>query len=425
MDKFIIKGTQPLEGTVCISGNKNLATPLIASSILFDNPVLFTNVPEIEDVKAMIGILESMGAKTKFRSNTLELDSSNINPRNIDQKLTSKIRSSVLFIGPILAKFGYIKISQPGGCKIGVRPVTSHLNAFKDLGADVNETSEYIELKLSKDKLHDNSIITLDEFSVTATENLLLFLSLVNKKFTIKLAAAEPHIQELCSFLTLNGIKINLQFPHTIKIEGVKGIKKNLKPFNIDPDYAEAGTFIIMGALSKGKIKIANVNLEYLDVILNRFKKIGVNFRATSNKEMIVNHSHNLKSFKIQTMPYPGFPTELQPQMGVLATQTQGISYIHEILYEGRLKYLEELNKMGANSILLDSHRAVVIGPTPLYGKEISSLDIRSGIALITAALIAQGETVIKDVYQIDRGYEKIDRKLENLGVNIKRVQDS
>lgn len=422
MEKFIIKGGFPLKGEVYISGNKNLATPLIASSILFNSPVIFKNVPKILDVQVMLQILKEMGAKVLFDHNLVEINASAIDPRKINLDLVSKLRSSVLLIGPILARYGYVKLSHPGGCKIGARPLNAHLNAFRDLGVIVNETSKNIEFKIDKKMAFKNRIIVLDEFSVTATENLLLFLSLINKEFIIKLAAAEPHIIELCRFLQLHGVSIRTEFAHTIKIKGIKKIKPMLKPFYIDSDYAEAGTFIIMGALSKGEILLHNVNINYLDTLLSKFQKIGINYRIVNSNALKVSYSPNLKATKIQTMPYPGFPTELQPQSGVLATQMQGITYIHEVLYEGRLKYLEELNKMGANSIILDPHRAIIIGPTPLYGREIQSLDIRSGISFVIAALIAQGETIISDVEQIDRGYEKIDIKLQNLGAQIKRI---
>ncbi len=420
--KFIIQGGFPLKGEVFISGNKNLATPLIASSILFDYPLLFKNVPDIIDVQIMLQILKEMGAKISFQDNILEIDSSKINPNKLNPNLVSKLRSSVLLIGPILARYQYIKMSQPGGCKIGARPLTTHLNAFRDLGVITNETSESIELKIDKKKPLQNKTVILDEFSVTATENMLLFLSLINKEFIIKLAAAEPHVNELCRFLKLHGVNIKTEFSHIIKIKGVKKMKQIKEPFCVDSDYAEAGTFIIMGALSKGKILLRNINIKYLDVVLSKFKKIGINYRIEKDNSLKIAYSPNLKATKIQTMPYPGFPTELQPQTGVLATQMQGTTYIHETLYEGRLKYLEELNKMGANSIIIDPHRAVIIGPTALYGREIRSLDIRSGISFIIAALIAQGETIISDIDQIDRGYEKIDIKLQNLGAKIMRT---
>lgn len=423
MEKFIIKGGFPLKGEVVISGNKNLTTPLIASSILFNSSLILKNVPDIIDVQVMLQILKEMGAKISFNHNILEINASRIDPQKLNLNLVSKLRSSVLLIGPILARYQYIKMSHPGGCKIGARPLTAHLNAFRDIGVLINETSEYIEFKIDTKKSFRKSTIILDEFSVTATENVLLFLSLIDQEFTIKLAAAEPHVIELCRFLQLHGVTIKTEFAHVIKIKGVKKMKPMIRPFYIDSDYAEAGTFIIMGALSKGEILLHNINIKYLDIVLNKFKKIGINYRAIKNDSLKVVYSPNLKATKIQTMPYPGFPTELQPQSGVLATQMQGTTYIHEILYEGRLKYLEELNKMGANSIIIDPHRAIIIGPTPLYGREIHSLDIRSGISLIIAALIAQGETIISDIEQIDRGYEKIDAKLQNLGAQIKRIK--
>lgn len=420
MEKFVIQGGKPLIGEIEVSGCKNAATPILAATLLTDKPCVISNLPLVEDVLKMIDILEGMGAKVQWLAERkIEIQNKDTDPKKLNQKLVCQMRSSVLLIGPILARFGGIKIAQPGGCIIGVRPIDTHLDAFQKMGVDIEKEANFFKLKI-KNKLLGNEII-LKEFSVTATENILMAASLAQGKTTIKIAAAEPHVQDLCKFLQKMGVKIQGVGNHTLKITGQKKLK-GAEHFLIY-DAVEAGTYMILGAATKGKIKIKNAPLDFLDLILEEFREFKIPFETAGKNSIQIEPWQELTIEKIQCLPYPGIPTDLQSAFGVLATQSPGSTLIHDPLYEGRLKYLEELNKMGAEIIICDPHRAIINGPTKLHGAELGTIDIRGGASLVIAGLAAEGRTVIKNIGQIDRGYEKIEEKLRKLGADIKRVK--
>jgi UDP-N-acetylglucosamine 1-carboxyvinyltransferase len=416
-EKFLINGGKPLKGNIEARGAKNAAFPLLAATLLTKEPCRISNLPLIEDIFKMLRILEQMGAQIKWLDKReIEIKCADVDPSLIPYEVVSYFRGSILLLGPLLARFGKIKFPPPGGCLIGARPIDTHLDAFLQCGAKICGKNKFYHFE---GKLRPAEVI-LNEFSVTATENVLLASSLLPGDTTLKIADQDYAIQELAKVLRKMGVKISGFGTHTIKISG----KKKLKGFrhSVIYDPVEAGTFLVAALATNGKILIKNTELRFLELFLKRLKDFGAKFEIRGAKSILVLPSNRLTMDKVQSLPYPGIPTDLQPELGVLATQAKGPTLIHDPLYEGRLKYLEELNKMGASIIFCDPHRAIVNGPTPLFGTEIPSLDIRSGAALIIAGLVAKGKTTINNIYQIDRGYEKIEERFQNLGADIGRV---
>jgi len=418
MAKFIIKGRKKLEGRIEVKGSKNAVLPLICASLTFEGKTILKNVPQITDVEVMLEILKTMGAEVQRDDSTVIIDSRHLSYTDLITPLISKLRASILFLGPYLLKFGKIKMSLPGGDLIGARPLTTHFQALKELGADLSLQNGIIEGEFKKVK---NQRIVLKEISVTASEVLILASALANEEIELRLVALEPHVQALCKFLQKVGFQIKGIGSHYLRFKKGKKLKKEVV-FRVPDDYIEASTFLALGAATKSYLEIVNVPLEDLDSVLLIAKEMGINFEIKPSK-LIVKPS-SLKGTKIQTGYHPKFPTDAQPPFGALATQAEGATLIHDWMYENRFTYLTELNYMGANTELLDPHRALIIGPTYLTGKEIRSLDIRSGVALLIAGLIAEGETVIHEAEKIDRGYEKLDERLNNLGAEIIRVED-
>jgi len=417
-EKFLIRGGKPLKGVVEVMGAKNVTFPLLAATLLTKEPCQVSNLPLIEDVFKMLKILERMGAKIKWLGERqIEIRCSDIDPSLIPYDVISFFRGSILFLGPLLARSGSIKFPPPGGCMIGARPIDTHLDAFSQSGVKISIKNNFYYFE---GNLKPKEVI-LNEFSVTATENILLSSSLVSGETTIKIADQDYQVQELIKVLKRMGVKIKGLGTHTLKIIGQKRLK-GFK-YSVIPDPLEAGTFIVATLATKGEVLIKNAELQFLELFLKRLKDFGAKFDILGAKLIKVLPSYKLSMDKVQSLPYPGIPTDLQPELGVLATQAKGPTLIHDPLYEGRLKYLEELNKMGANIIFCDPHRAIINGPTQLYGTEIPSLDIRSGAALIIAGLVAKGQTIINNIYQVDRGYEKIEERLQKLGADIKRIK--
>lgn len=418
MESFIINGGKSLSGEIEVRGAKNAALPILAACLLTKEPCVIDNIPLIEDVFRLLDILKEMGAQIDWLDKRkIKITAKNIDVDKIESKLVSRIRSSILLLGPLLARFDKFKIAHPGGCIIGARPTGTHFRALEKLGARISQDGKFHFIE--KKKLEPNEIV-LNEFSVTATENLLMAASSIPGKTIIKIAASEPHVQDLCFFLKKMGAKIKGIGTHTLEIYGAKQLR-GVKHFVI-PDANEAGTFIIMAAAARGKILIKNLEINHLDLVLEKLREMGAGFELKKNG-LLVKPVSLYKPAKIQALPYPGVPTDLQAPFAVLCTQADGVSLIHDPLFEGRLRYIDELNKMGANALICDPHRAVINGPTPLYGTKIASYDLRAGVSLIIAALIAKGESVISDIYQVDRGYEKIEERLQKLGAEIKRVE--
>ena len=418
-EKFVIYGGKPLLGEVEIRGAKNAAFPILAATILTKEDCQISNLPLIEDVFKMLKILEKMGAKLAWQGKRkIKINCSKINPLKIPFKEVGCFRGSILLLGPLLARFNKIKISRPGGCLIGARPIDTHLDAFGQAGVETFSKDNFYYFK-KKNKAQNE--IVLGEFSVTATENILLFLAKTPQKKLLKIADQDYQVQELKKVLNKMGAKVKMAGVHSFEINGQKELKGFKHTLISDP--IETGTFIVAVLATKGQVLIKKAQLEFLDLFLKKLKDFGAKFEILDKKTIRVLKSEELKIDKIQSLPYPGIHTDLQPELGVLATQTKGATLIHDPLFEGRLQYLKDLNKMGADIVFKDVHRAIVWGPRQLSGIEILSPDLRAGAALIIAGLIAKGKTVINNIYQIDRGYERIEERLQKLGADIRRVK--
>jgi len=417
-ERFIIKGGRPLEGVVEIAGSKNSAGACLAATLLTNEEVVLDNLPLVEDVFKMIKVLESIGVEINWldKRKIKVKAASHINVEKMNCGPVAETRVSVLLIGSLLSRFGKFKICHPGGDRIGVRPITTHLEALKRLGVKITTQDDFYIFDARNIKGKE---VILKEFSVTATENVMMAAVIAPGKTIIKGAAAEPQIQDLGFLLKKMGARIAGLGTNTILIEGVEKLRGT--SHKIIPDLIEAGTFIVAGALIPGGLEIKNVIPEHLDIFLDKLEEIGVNLEK--GRDFVkVKYSPNLKATRVQALPYPGFPTDLLPITIPLLTQAKGKSLIHDPLYENRFNYIQELKKMGADIEIVDPHRAFIYGKTPLRGLRIESWDIRAGASLVLAGLIANGQTIIENVYQIDRGYEKIEERLQNLGADIKRV---
>ena len=420
IDKFIIKGGKPLKGEIEVGGAKNATFPILAATLLTKDPCIISNVPLIEDVYKFIDILQAMGADIEWLDKRkVKIQCKNIDVKKLPNEIIKHFRGSVLLWGGLLARFGSFKTASPGGCIIGARPLDTHFDAFLQMGVDVKKSGKFYSF--IKNKKNINGEVVLEEFSVTATENVLLFAASLESKTVLKIADQDYQVQELAKVLNKMGAKIKISGAHIFEVQG----SENLKGFTheIVSDPIEAGTFILLALATKGEILVKNVDTEHLTLFFKKLKKLGANIEFPDPRSVKVLFSPKFTIDKIQSMPHPGISTDLLPLFGVLATQTKGATLIHDPLYEGRLKYLEELNKMGADIIFCDPHRAIINGPTHLRGIEVPSLDLRAGAALIIAGLIAQGVTTINNAYQVDRGYEKIEERLQKLGADIKRVK--
>jgi len=420
MSKFIIEGGHALRGEVAVSGSKNAALPILASALLTSEVCTIKNVPDIQDIRTLIAILESLGCQVS-RSSTgdLIIDSSGVDGRDPDFALVKKVRASVLISGPLLTRFKRVKVTHPGGCHIGARPIDVHLKALRALGARVAVEDQFYLIET--DGLIGNQVV-LDEMSVTATENIIMAAVLANGTTEIRLAAAEPHVTNLIECLNLMGAKISGRGSHIITVEGVNSLHGAV--LQIVPDYIEAGTLAIAAAITHGDLVINGYVENHLDIFTNKLRDANVQFQLLPNDKIHISKTTVIKPVDIRTDIYPGFPTDLQAPFAVLMTQADGNSKIFETMYDGRLNYLNELAKMGSAATILDPHWAIIMGPSVLYGKEIDSLDIRAGATLILAALTANGRSTINHAEIIDRGYEQIDDKLRKLGAHITRVNE-
>ncbi len=419
MAKFIIQGGKKLKGEVCISGAKNEATKLVAASVLTDQDVVINNTPHILDLEKMLEIIRSMGGRAEWTGeHQVTLNCKNINPQKIDHTKVRQLRASIVFIGPMLARFGKIDFPTPGGCIIGNRPMNIHFSIFEKMGAQVTTDETGTIHKFSTSGLKGTTI--LPEFSVTATENAILAASLAYGTTIIKTAACEPHVVDLIKCLNKMGAKIKWINNHVLRIVGVK--KLNGVEHTVISDTIDVGTFAVLAAATKSDIKIKNVVPQHLDIVLKKLKEFGVNMEIGKNYLHIKSGGTLNALPKIDTNIYPGFPTDLQQPFAVLATQANGSTLIFERIFEGRFKYVSELQKMGANIEVLGPHRVLITGPTPLQGCEVKSYDLRAGATLVIAGLLADGETIIHEAEMVDRGYENIVGRLKELGADIQRI---
>jgi UDP-N-acetylglucosamine 1-carboxyvinyltransferase len=428
MQKFIVEGGITLSGSITPSGNKNEALPVIAATLLAEEPVILHNLPDIIDIAIMRELLVSLGVEVEqIDKHTYRFDSSKLNSTVPDSEQAERIRGSFLLAGPLLARKKSIDLPAPGGDRIGLRPVHTHLFALEKLGASIvlNENSHY---QMRTPGLKGTEIY-LDEASVMATENTIMASVTAKGKTSIYNAACEPHVQGLCHFLVMLGAKIDGIGSNLLLIEGVSGLAGG--DYTIQPDHTEVGSFIGLAVVTGSELRIKNAGIKYLRMTRLMFEKLGVEIRVEGedllipkNQKLTVQKDVPGGIPKIDDAPWPGFPADLTSIMTVVATQCTGAVLIFEKMFESRLFWVDKLIEMGAQIILCDPHRAVVSGPTPLKGARVSSPDIRAGMALLIAALSAEGITEIHNINQIDRGYEKIDERLNALGARIKRVNE-
>ncbi len=432
MSKFIIQGGNHLQGSIKVAGFKNAATPIIAASVLCKDKVKLHNVPVIEDVKKMIQILVSMGSQVVWTDkNSIEIDNSQLDPEKLDMELVKTMRSSILLMGALVSRFGKLKTREPGGCQIGARSLDAHLMGFEQLGIDIKTEGKFYILEKSRPSA---ATITMSEFSVTGTENMVMAAALNHGKIVLNIAAADPSVQDLCWFLKSMGAEIDGVGTHTLVIKGVKVLHST--EYHIMPDPIETGTFICLAGATRSDLTILNCAPQFMALELEKYKEVGlkidINYHSgeSKNKEyrladLKVSGKVDLKAIKkIHDMPYPGFAADLLQPFAVLMTQAEGTSLVHDWMYDGRMKYVAELKKMGANIVVSDPHRVIIIGPSPLFGKEITSFDLRAGATLIIAALAATGTSVVDNIYQVDRGYEALDIRLSALGAKIERTTE-
>lgn len=419
MEVFEIEGGKRLKGEIIVSGSKNATTPLLAATLLTEETCVLSNLPLIEDVFCMLGILESMGAEVEWRNKrTVAITAKRIDPKKIDIEAIKKIRSSILLLGALAARFDHFAFYQPGGCVIGARPIDTHIDAFAKLGVSLKRKKSGYVIEASK--RHAETVV-LKEFSVTGTENAMMLAAGIPGKTIIKIAACEPHVEDLGKFLIAMGVKIRGLGTHTLEIEGrlhLHGAKHA-----IVPDHNEAATFLILGAATGSPITVKNAREEHLDLVLEKLREFGVSFGIVKNAITVIPAKKLRAVKKIETRTYPGVPTDVQAPFGVLATQAMGETFIFDTLFEGRFNYVSELEKMGARATVLNPHQVVVSGKTGLRGTVIKSYDLRAGAALIIAALAAEGKTIIEDIHQVDRGYERIEERLQKIGASIRRME--
>ncbi len=418
---FEIQGGKRLRGEIEVRGSKNATTPILAATLLTKEKCVIANIPLIEDVFRMLEILESLGAEVKWLGKRkISVEAKNIDPAKMNYELVKKIRSSILLLGSLSARFDKFKLYHPGGCVIGARPMGTHFDALAKMGVDIKQNGKYYFVNAKKRK---SARIVLKEFSVTGTENAMMLAAGLPGKTIIKIAAAEPHVEDLGKFLMAMGAKIKGLGTHTLEIIGSKKLKG--ARHEIVSDAVEAATFLIMGVATRSRIKVKNAREEHLDLVLEKLREFGADFSIAKNFIEVIPPKKINSVVKVEARTYPGIPTDAQAPFGVLATQAEGKTLIYDTLYEGRLNYVQGIKKMGAKTKILDTHQMLVEGPTKLKGRIINSYDLRAGASLIIAALVAQGKTIIENIYQVDRGYERIEERLQKLGADIKRISKS
>lgn len=415
MKNILVKGGKKLYGEVDISSAKNAVLPIIAASILCREICVIDKAPMLEDVFVICDVLRSISSNITEEKDKIKIDNSNLINGDPDSELVRKMRASFLIMGPMISRFGRFKISLPGGCNIGTRPIDLHLKGFSALGAEINLGHGYVEAYTKK--LVGNKIY-LDFPSVGATENIMMAAVLAEGETILENAAGEPEVEDLANFLNSMGARISGAGTDTIRIIGVKELK-GVKYTPI-PDRIEAGTFMVAAAITRGKIKINRVEEEHLKPIIAKLTEVGICMEKIGDS-IIVDGNNELKPVDIKTMPYPGFPTDMQAQMMSLLCTIKGTSIIAETIFENRFMHAGELKRMGAN-IKLDGRSAVIEGVDSLTGSDVKATDLRAGAALIIAGLAAEGCTKIGDIYHIDRGYVNIEDKFKKLGADIERV---
>jgi len=417
MDKLIIKGGRPLEGEISISGAKNAALPILAATLLADDPVNISNVPHLHDVTTTIGLLARMGSELTIDERmNLEVDSTNIKEFSAPYELVKTMRSSILVLGPLLAKYGKADVSLPGGCAIGSRPVNIHLQGLQSMGANIRVEGGYIRATAKRLKgVH----LTMDIVTVTGTENLMMAATLAEGKTVLENAAREPEVSDLANCLISMGAKIKGAGTDRIEIEGVETLSGT--DYRIMPDRIETGTYLVAAAMTGGKIKLKDTKPEILDAVLTKLTEAGASIETEENTISLDMKGQRPRAVDIHTVPFPGFPTDMQAQFTAMNCIATGSGAITESVFENRFMHVQELQRMGAN-LKLEGNTAISTGVDGLTGAPVMATDLRASASLVLAGLVAKGDTVVDRIYHIDRGYETIEEKLTQLGAHIRRV---
>lgn len=416
MQKLEVFGAKKLKGQIKISGSKNASLPILAATLLSNKKVYLQNLPRVKDIETMVSLLQSLGSKISFNKNNLAIDNKKQNKNFASYSLVKTMRAGILVLGPLLAKFGKAKVSLPGGCAIGTRPVDIHLDALSKLGVKYKIVQGYVHAKAPKGLI--GSKIRFPKISVGATENLIIAASYAKGTTVLSNCAIEPEIKDLVNFLKSMGCNINWISKRSIKIEGVSNVKEI--NYSVMFDRIEAGTYLIAAAVTEGNLKIQNVVPKIIQTEINTLKKIGVKIKIKKDELHIVGNK-KIKSIKIKTAPYPGFPTDLQAQMMVLLCKANKQSVIKEDIFENRFMHVAELNRMGAK-ISTVGNKAKITGNINFEAAELMATDLRASVSLILAALTTKGKSVINRIYHLDRGYENIEKKLKKVGAKIRRV---
>ena len=418
MDKLEVFGATKLKGNVHISGSKNAALPILASSILSNKKIILKNLPNVKDIKTMIKLLESIGCTIKHskKKNSVTIQNKNKIKTFASYNLVKTMRAGILVLGPMLARYGNAKVSTPGGCTIGVRPIDIHLKALAKLGVNYKIIDGYVHAN-SKKKLKGTKI-KFPKISVGATENLVIASSMAQGTTILSNCAIEPEIKDLINFINCMGGRIKWIGKRTLRIQGVNNFKK--VKYNIMSDRIEAGTYLIAAAVTEGNLKISGINPNIIKTEIDIFKKLGLKVTTEKNQINIVG-CKDIKSVNLKTSPYPGFPTDLQAQLMVLLCKSKKLSIISEEIFENRFMHVAELNRMGAK-IKTKGNKAFIEGNTNFKSAELMATDLRASVSLVLAALVAKGKTTINRIYHLDRGYEQIEKKLRKVGAKIRRI---
>ncbi|OUW63151.1 MAG: UDP-N-acetylglucosamine 1-carboxyvinyltransferase [Pelagibacteraceae bacterium TMED201] len=416
MQKLEVFGANKLKGEIKISGSKNASLPILAATLLSNKKTYLKNLPKVKDIQTMLTLLESLGSKVKFKKNETIIDNTKQKKKIASYSLVKTMRAGILVLGPLLAKFGSAKVSLPGGCAIGTRPVDIHLKALSKLGVKYKINQGYVIANVPKGLKGNN--IRFSKISVGATENLIIASSFAKGITTLSNCAIEPEIKDLVNFLNQMGCKIRWTSKRTIKIIGVNEVIKT--SYSIMFDRIEAGTYLLAGAITEGNLKIKNIIPKIIKTEINTLKKIGSKVIVKKNEVQIIGNK-KIRGMKIKTAPYPGFPTDLQAQIMVLLCKAKKSSVIQENIFENRFQHAAELNRMGAK-ILINGNKAIVQGDINFASAELMATDLRASVSLILAALTAKGKSIINRIYHLDRGYEDIEKKLKKVGAKIRRV---
>jgi UDP-N-acetylglucosamine 1-carboxyvinyltransferase len=420
MDKFVIRGGNPLLGTIRVSGAKNAALPAMAAALLTDEPVVLENIPDVRDIETTRKLLVAMGAEVELgygrahHRTTINCKNLNASPE-ASYELVKTMRASTLVLGPLVARMGCARVSLPGGCAIGARPIDLHIKGLEHLGATITQEHGYVEARA--ERLRGNHIV-FDKITVTGTEDLMMAASLAEGETVMENCAREPEVSDLAALLNKMGARIEGAGTETIRIQGVEKLRG--ARHRIIPDRIEAGTFIIAGALTGGDLMVSGCEPRHLGALLQKLQEVGIKIHESADTVRVI-ATDSIHAVDMSTEEYPGFPTDMQAQYMVLATQADGTSIITENIFENRFMHAQELVRMGAN-IKIQGRRAVVRGKSPLSSAAVLASDLRASASLVLAALVADGETIIDRVYHIDRGYERIEEKLRGVGAQVKRI---